>query len=148
MRVLVPTDPSAQKNGRQQSNPGDHKAGNGGACQALVRGKPKGLNRQRVEIERPKDQRGRQFFHHIDKHDQRTGQKAGGQKRQVNLRRSPHRRFPKNARGMVQILVNRAGSAFIGAQGGGKKPNHIGHQQKRDRPGDQQSGLRFRNAVP
>ena len=98
-----------------------------------------GLDGQGVEIERPDQQGGGQFLHHVDKHHQGGGEQGTAHQRPVNGAQRGEGATPQAARGFVHRGADFSQARFDRLQGDRQEANQIGKNQRGHRPGEQQA---------
>src|SRR5690606_15730397 len=104
-----------QQNNRQQAGQHDGQGRHGAFFVGAARGlgiKPGG---QRFEVERPQQQRGGQFFHGVDEHQQRAGGQRRAQQRQMHAAQRAASGFAQQARGLFQRRRNARQAGFDAA---------------------------------
>ena len=100
---------------------------------------------QRIEIERPHHKRGRQFFHHVDEHQQQRRGARCAEQRRVHAHAACDRPDAQAACRFVHAGVMRANPASMPFQRDGEEAHEIGIDQRGHGAGQQQPGMR-RNA--
>ncbi len=130
----------AKQHDRSQADKHDHQRGDRAVLIGAARGFGIDVGGERLEVERPQQERRRQFLHAIDENQDCRGAERGLQQRQMHAKHGAARALAEAARGHVEARRNLGIARFDAAGGDGEEADHIGEHERRPRAGNQQPG--------
>ena len=131
-------DRAAEHDHRGQRHHHDHDRADGGLRQPLVGGEAVDADRQRIEIERPDQQRRRQLLHHLDEgHDGRR-QHRPAQQRQMDAPQHLARPGTQHARAGVHRRIDGGKAGRDVGEPDREEAHRVGKQQRERRAAQQE----------